>query len=277
MLRSIVFGLIVMGAAEAAQSQGPASQAVKLAPHRVVYDLSLVSSRGLRGIEGARGRIVYEFSGNACDGYNLKFRQVTLLQSQEGEPKVSDLRSANSESGDGKSFRFRSDNATEGSGKTTVDGQAERRPGSLSVRLRIPARQAVTLPGDAVFPNVQMKDIIAAAREGRRLLPMRVFDGSDNGRKVYDTLAVIGSRIEPGGAGLEEPARQAWLAKLPRWPVSVSYFDEGKGDQPPIYVLSFDLYDNGISRALKLDYGDFVLKGDMARLDALPVATACQR
>jgi hypothetical protein len=34
--------------------------------------------------------------------------------------------------------------------------------------------------------------------------------------------------------------------------------------------LSFQLYENGISRALRLDYGDFVLAGEMTSLELLP-------
>jgi hypothetical protein len=33
--------------------------------------------------------------------------------------------------------------------------------------------------------------------------------------------------------------------------------------------LSFDLYENGISRALRLDYGDFILAGEMSSLELL--------
>src|ERR1700741_3114465 len=42
---------------------------VVLAPHRAVYDLKLSKSQGSRGIEAVRGRILYDFSGNACEGY----------------------------------------------------------------------------------------------------------------------------------------------------------------------------------------------------------------
>jgi hypothetical protein len=121
-----------------------------------------------------------------------------------------------------------------------------------------------------------MKDLIAAARAGRTTLSLKVFDGSDDGRKVYDTLAVIG-RVEEGGADALEPAaRQDALKGMRRWPVTLSYFNQGKGEQTPAYILSFELYENGISRALKLDYGDFALKGEMTRLDLLP-DKGCQR
>jgi hypothetical protein len=51
-----------------------------------------------------------------------------------------------------------------------------------------------------------------------------------------------------------------------RWPVTISYFDSIKRDGQPIYVLSLELYENGVSRALRLDYGDFVLSGELIEL-----------
>lgn len=232
----------------------------------------------MRSLQSARGRIAIEFSGNACEGYTVKFRQVTVVESSESGIKTSDLRSANYESGDGRVFRFRNDNYTPGRPRTSVDGSAERRAGGpLSIRLRSP-RPAKLNFADAAFPNAQMKELIGAARSGRTLLPMRVFDGSDTGRKVYETLAIVGRRIAPSQtAGLEPAAQQDGLAKLPRWPVIMSYFEQGRGDKTPAYVLGFDLYDNGVSRNLRLDYGEFVLKGEMTQLELLPIAKTCQR
>lgn len=263
-----------------ARAAGPGADApVRLAPHRAVYDLSLLSSRGMRGLESARGRIAFDFTGNACSGYTLKFRQVTVVESPETGAKTSDLRTATFESGDGRSFRFRNDSTTQDGPRTSIDGSAERQAGgALAVRLRSPRRQSVSLTGEAVFPNAQMRDLIVAARAGRQTAPMKLYDGSDDGQKVYETLAIIGAPIEPGqAASLEQPARQDGLAKLRRWPVTVSYFAPGRGDLVPTYVLGFDLYENGVSRALRLDYGDFVLRGELVRLDLLPEANGCQR
>src|SRR5258708_24847844 len=47
----------------------PAGSATVLVPHRAVYDLKLARSRGKRSIEMVRGRILYDFSRNACEGY----------------------------------------------------------------------------------------------------------------------------------------------------------------------------------------------------------------
>lgn len=266
-------------AAVLATSAHAADDAVRLAPHRAVYELSLDGSKGMRTIESARGRIAFEFTGNSCEGYALSFRQVTVLESAETGAKTSDLRTTNFESGDGKSFQFRNDSVMEGGPAKIVDGSAEHKPdGTVAVRLKTPKRDGLSFDGATVFPNVQMRDLIKAGRAGESTLSEKIYDGSEDGRRIYDTLAVIGKRIEPGGGvdKLEKPAQQDTLAKLPRWPVAVSYFINGKNDETPVYKLSFDLYENGVSRALRLDYGDFALKGEMSRLDMLP-DKPCQR
>ena len=61
--------------------------------------------------------------------------------------------------------------------------------------------------------------------------------------------------------------------ELTRWPVTISYFEhesvkqEQTGEQTPVYAIGFELYENGISRKLLLDYTDFTISGKMTSLD----------
>ena len=73
-----------------------------------------------------------------------------------------------------------------------------------------------------------MRRIIEAARAGKTLLEVPVFDGSETGEKVYDTLTVIGQPIEPEQEARRRRGRDEQLPKLTRWPVSISYFDKPK-------------------------------------------------
>ena len=61
------------------------------------------------------------------------------------------------------------------------------------------------------------------------------------------------------------------MKTLTRWPVTVSYYDRDaktkEGEQTPVYAMSFELFENGVSRALVLDYNDFVIAGAMGRFD----------
>ena len=275
-----MFAAATCAANGAAFAQGPASS-VKLAPHVAVYDLTLTSSRGRRSLEGVRGRIVYDFSGSACEGYALNFRQVTELDSGEGKVALSDLRTATWEEGEGKSFRFKSQNYMDQKQIGDVDGRADRGKSSVAVKLSKPGDKRFDA-GKVVFPTEHMRLLIEAAQAGKTLLEIAVYDGSESGEKIYQSLSVIGRRIEPDKKPSDAAADKDTLAGLARWPVTISYFDkigkkteEQPGEQTPIYAISFEMYENGISRALRLDYGDFVIDGKMSSLE-VKNARACK-
>jgi hypothetical protein len=241
--------------------------------HQALYELKLLKSRGTNSINSARGRILYNFSGSACEGYTSEFRQVSELDSGEGKRTLSDLRSTSWEDGDGKSYRFKITTRMNEADSSPVDGMAERSGNQITVKLKQPEAKTFTLDGTTVFPTEQIQRIIKAAREGKSVLELMVYDGSDNGEKVYNTLSVIGQPI-PGDRSIATPdpstANDA-MKSLTRWPVTVSYYDRDAkardGEQTPVYAMSFELFENGVSRALVLDYNDFVISGALGQFD----------
>ena len=270
----------MVAAHNVARAQGPGAS-VNLAPHIAIYDLKLTSSRGKRSLESVRGRIVYDFSGSACDGYALNFRQVTELDSGEGKVALSDLRTATWEEGDGNSFRFQSQNYMDQQRISEVDGKADRAKEDVAIKLSKPEDKKFSA-GKVVFPTEHMRLLIEAARAGKTLLEVAVYDGSESGEKIYQSLSVIGRRIAPDAKPEDAAAGKDELAGLARWPVTISYFDKAAkksddepSEQTPIYAITFEMYENGISRSLKLDYGDFVIDGKMSSLELKP-AKACK-
>jgi hypothetical protein len=257
----------------------PAEATAALAPHRAVYDLTLAKSGGKRPIEAVHGRILYDFSGNACEGYALQFRQVSEIDSGEGKRALSDLRAATWEEGDAKSFRFNSENKVNERVVDTVDGNAGRDSSGVSVKLSKPQAKSFDLDAKIVFPTEHVRRVIEAAEAGKTLLELSVFDGSESGEKVFSTLAVIGNVIAPGDKLPDDAAAgNRTLAGMKRWPVTISYFEQGSaktGEQTPAYAIGFELYENGISRALTLDYGDFTVSGIMSQLE-IKDAPACK-
>jgi hypothetical protein len=242
-------------------------------PHQALYELSLLKSRGSNSINSARGRILYNFSGSSCEGYTSEFRQVSELDSGEGKVTLSDLRSTSWEDGAGKSYRFKIDSRMNDTDTSPVDGVAERTGDHITVTLKQPETKTFTLDGATVFPTEQIQRIVAAAREGKSVLELTVYDGSDNGEKVYNTLSVIGQPI-PGDKAIDSPdpsTQNDVMKTMKRWPVTVSYYDHdtkpNEGEQTPVYAMSFELYENGVSRALVLDYNDFVISGALGKFD----------
>jgi hypothetical protein len=256
-------------------AEGPAVAAASgtFLSHQALYELSLIKSRGANAINAARGRILYNFSGSACEGYTSEFRQVSELNSGEGKMTLSDLRSTSWEDGAGKSYRFKIDTRMNDSDASPVDGIAERTGGHITVKLKQPVAKTFNLEGNIVFPTEQIHRIIDAARSGKSVIELTVYDGSDNGEKVYNTLSVIGRPI-PGDRSIASPdpsTANDQMKALTRWPVTVSYYDREAGakdgEQTPVYAMSFELFENGVSRALVLDYNDFVISGALGKFD----------
>jgi len=242
---------------------------VEFASHRAVYELKLAHSRGNSSTMAARGRILYDFSGNSCDGYALLFRQVSELDNGEGKVTLSDLRSTSWEEGTANRLVFKSQNYLNENLLDTVDGEARRVGEKVQVSLTKPEERKFEIEPTVAFPTDHMRRIIAAARQEKSILELPVYDGSEKGDKVFNTLSVIGRAIAPSErVPTDAAAGKVELAQMKRWPVTVSYFNrDAKTDQPPVYAIKFELYENGISRALVLDYNDFAISGELTSLD----------
>ncbi|WP_245504063.1 cell envelope integrity EipB family protein [Lichenihabitans psoromatis] len=266
--------ILALGAFVQAVASGPASAAevqsiMPLAAHHAVYKLSLLKASGAKAPEAVDGLLSYDFTGSACDGYAMTLRQMTALQPQEGESRVSEMQTASFEGGDSHDYRFRVATKGDSSGPGDINGTAHKSAdGDVSVALQQPKPEKIDLASGVLFPTEHLKKVVATAKAGGKILTAAVFDGSDTGKKVFNTLTVIGTQTDVPPT--EKAAQIDALKTVHRWPVAISYFDASKTDSAPDYVLSFDLYENGISRALRLDYGDFVLAGDLTDLKLMP-------
>jgi hypothetical protein len=252
----------------------PAAEPV-LGPHRAVYELRLDGRRPSRGMDDARGRILFETSGNRCEGFTTTFRQVVQL-TVNGNPVTMDVRTAHFEEGDGTGFRFTSRSTENGAPRAETDGSARRTADAVQIAVRRPREVETRIDGGTIFPTEHLRRLIQSARAGQSILEVKVYDGAESGEKVYNATAVIGRRIAPGAGELDEASRDPKLADLARWPVTISYFEEGSASSTPAYSIAFELYENGVSRQLVIDYGEFSLRGDLAKLE-WQAETACSR
>jgi len=257
-----------LAAAAAACATG--AFAGELQPHRAVYDLSLARVEPSASISTAEGRLVFEVSGNVCEGFVVNSRIVTRIADREGNMRVTDLRSSTFETMEPASFTFLN--------RTYID---DMRAGGVAVTLNEPKDSEMTL-GRAVFPTAHTLLMLEAAREGERILEATIFDGGENADTLFDTTTFI-RPVETGlaGAGRGEEAALSALEDaeaLDLWRLSISYFEKGKeadGEQLPDYALSFRMLENGISYDVELDHGSFALSGSLAELELTEAADGC--
>lgn len=254
-----------------AWSQGVAG----LLPHRAVYNLELRDASERSGINNMFGRMVYEFTGSECEGYRVNFRFVTQIDTN-GEKKLTDQQSTTFEDPKTGRFEFESKTFNDDRLDKDVSGSAEKHADKLTVALNSPVEKQLDLTA-ARFPTQHTIDVIERAKRGDHHFEARIFDGSDDGDKTLYTSTIVGS---PVAVSPDDPdAQNAGKLKAEKtWPVTIAYFDD-RNDQDalPTYRMSFKLYPSGVSRDLTMDYGDFVLKGNLVKLDFLPEAkSACK-
>jgi hypothetical protein len=210
--------------------------------------------------------MVYELTGSTCEGYTQNMRFVTLMVNQNGNTITTDLRSSSWEEATGKRFRFNSSQFRDQKPTEATAGDAARAntAGDVKVELTKPAKKDLSLSSRVHFPVQHSIALIKAAKTNQTIFRADLYDGSEKGEKVYDTVSFIGRQIPAGGNRQLPAVKNAdALDQIPAWPVSIGYFepDSDKADAVPVYELSFLFFENGVSRKLFIDYGEFAIQG----------------
>jgi hypothetical protein len=287
---SLAAGTLVAGtqAVNAAGDLKPS--AVKLASHRAIDEMKVGDTRSGSGVTDLTGRMVFEISGSACEGYKQNVRFVMETTNRDGASSTTDMRSSSWEDGAAGRYGFTVSNYCDQEQTDSTAGNAlrvtaandkpagdktagEKAPekvvapaakGAGEVELTKPAPTQIKLPGKVVFPVQHSMMPIDAAQANKSLLEADLYDGSDRGEKVYATAAVIVKAVKAEPASITAKVKNSEkLAGLPSWPVSISYFDKAKEneDSLPVYEIAFRYFANGVSENLMIDYGDFSISG----------------
>jgi hypothetical protein len=272
--RAVPVAALALAAAAAPAPALAAAQTILLAPHRAVYEMTLVTTRGGTGVTAVSGRMVYELTGSVCEGYTQNMRFVTQMTNQGGTTMLTDLRSSSWEEGSGRRFRFNSSQFRDEKPTEATAGDAARaNADDIKVELTKPAKKGLSLSARVYFPIQHTIALLQAAKSGKATFRADLYDGSEKGEKVYDTVSIIG-RLRPAGANrkLTRVKNIEGLDGLEAWPVSIGYFEPGSDstDAVPVYELSFLFFENGVSRNLFIDYGEFAMRGDLKEITFHP-------
>ncbi len=254
---------------------GNAASASSLIPHRAVYDLELKNASDRSGITGLTGRMVYEFNGSACEGYTTTFRYVTQIDNGE-QLRLTDQQTTTFEAGDGSAFRFLTKSFVDKQLDTETIGNATNDAKGIAVKLTKPTEEKLEL-AKSQFPTQHLLELLGKAEKGENFYETSIYDGSDEANKILATTVIIGKDdIKAPGAN-DDVAPMKDLGKTHFWPVSMSYFEDSKDSEGlPVYQIAFKLYDNGITRDLIMDYGDFSMTGRLVDLKVFDKASDCK-
>ncbi len=246
----VVFALGLLSSA-AAMAASP----VDLLSHRAYYRVRLDDSRSTSLFAAVRGALVIEWRAT-CEGSLSSQRLGFVGELPEGGEVSYDVRFTSWESPDERKMRFALRSYDGADAVDRVRGEAELRPDGTGIaRYQEPKGLSVELPEGTLFPTSQMRRLLQDARAGRAKRMYRVFDGSGP-----EALSLVAAAI---GLPRKDPQGR------PVWPVSLAYYPGNEPTDVPDFEISFTLGEGGVMRAITLDYGDFVLRAKLEKLDLL--------
>jgi hypothetical protein len=273
----VPFAVLNVWTADVGLAVGPVG--VRLQPHLAIYDLALKRSEDRLGLSRVNGRLAIEVSGSECKNWTVSFRMVSQFQNEDETVRLLDTRSLTEETGDGNSLDVEQQHYVDGTLDSDSKVTVRRQPnGSVEGTALKPNEGTFSLVPGTVFPVSHLQKLIETAERGAKRDKSIVFDGTE-GSKAYTAITFVGGLREQGRhrTGLKTGAG-AELDKVKAWPTTISYYDLTKGennDGTPSFEILVEMFENGVSGDMVIDYGDYALNARLSELQLKPFG-ACR-
>ena len=242
------------------------ADAAEIVAHRALYTMSLMRAGSNSGVTAAKGTMAYQW-GETCDGWTVEQRYRLNMGYAESSDVAISSNFVTWESRDGLRYRFNQKETRNGTDQDEIRGAANLEAAGKggTAEFEKPADKSFALPAGVLFPSAHTILLIDKAQAGESFISKQVFDGStvENAALVS---AVIGPRIEPDAAA----AKQSPLLNRPGWRVRLAFFPADPKADKPDYELGMLLLDNGVSRDMVIDYGDYAISAKLDDIEALP-------
>lgn len=237
--------------------------------HRALYNLSLEQARSGSGISGVTGKMAVEWN-DSCAGWAFEYRSVIDVTFDEETPVRLTSNAATWEASDGKTYRFSVRHKTNGREVERIEGVARLAGpnGAGQTELTHPEPRKIDLPKGTLFPVAHSLAIMKAAKSGSapRFVSRTVFDGMDE-EGLYQVNAVIGPAKESPGTNA---AWKEQMKKVPSWSVTLAYFSLKSSKAAPDHEIKMNLFANGVSDDLIMDFDDFIVRARINKVELLP-------
>jgi hypothetical protein len=243
-----------------------AAAAGEIAPHRALYSITLSRASTDAGVTGASGTMAYQW-GQVCDGWTVEQRYRMKMGYAESPDVTIASNFVTWEAKDGQRYRFHQKETRSGGEDEEVSGEAKLDgPGKGgTVEFSTPSGKTLKLPAGVLFPSAHTIALIGQAEAGENFMSKQIFDGATADGAVL-VSAVIGAKVEPD----PELAKKSPLLERPGWRVRLAFFPADQKAEKPDYELGMVLLDNGISRDLVIDYGDYAIHARLDDIESLP-------
>ena len=253
------------GAALAALVAAMPAGAAEIAPHRALYTMELATAKSDSGVAAASGTMAYQW-GETCDGWTIEQRYKLNMGYTESDDVEILSNFVTWESKDGLRYRFNQRETHNGKPEDEIRGEATLEgPGKGGAAVfEKPKAQTMNLPAGTLFPSAHTMMLIDQAKVGTNFMSKQVFDGATVENAVL-VSAVIGPQVEPDA----EAAKMSPLLRRPGWRMRLAFFPADPKAEKPDYELGMLLLDDGVSKDMLIDYGDYSIKATLDDIEAV--------
>jgi len=265
-------------------AQAGTAAPVQITAHRALYTMSLDHAKTDSGVTSAQGEMGYQW-GESCEGWTVEQRYTLTIGYAESQDVNIVSNFVTWESKDGLRYRFNQKETRNGTVDEEIRGSAQLDgPGKGgTVTFEKPQPQTMKLPPGALFPSAHTILLIQKAEAGDNFVSRQVFDGATVEGAVL-VSAVIGPKVDATVAKASadpksepnpksDPNQQGLannpILQRPGWHVRLAFFPADENAEKPDYELGMLLLDNGISRDMMIDYGDYTIRAKLNTIEPL--------
>lgn len=240
----------------------PQALGAALKSHRAMYDVTLVKLSSSGNLVGLKGLMVYEWR-KGCGFYTTSTHSTLTYAYADGQIKTVNADMASQEAADGKRLLFSTRRETGGQLDADIAGIAE----NGAARFTKPTAEVIDLPQGTMFPMQHTLAAYEHAVKGDTQFLAHLFDGADvEGPMLVNTLISPPKEVAPPADDLH--LAPELLSKTVR-PYSFSFFKDTADDALPEYEMKVEAQDNGVVRALDIQYDDFGVRQTLKALQPL--------
>ncbi len=253
-----------------------AAAGIPLAPHKALYDVSLIGAKNGSQIINIRGKMYFEWKPS-CEGWITDHRFTLSYDYADSLPLTISSDFSTFETYDGKSLNFSSRRKRDGEVYEELRGKAElnKPDGAGFARYTIPDGLSFDLAKGTIFPTMHTIGLMKKAQEGARFFKVTTFDGSDDEGPV-EINSFIGKPFKKGEQSIlkrDSGFKDVAVGKIDRsllgagWNVRMAFFPLLDPGSQSDYELTMALHENGIISDMIIEYGDFTVSQKLIALE----------
>jgi len=238
-----------------------ADAAAGLTGQDALYNLSLAKVR-THDVTGATGQMRFSIA-DGCTGWGTTQHMTLLIRNADGSltKTVTDYVTWETKNGSKLTFNL---SEKDNDGKPIIDdaGIADRTAdGTGTITYSTPANRVMTMPPGTLFPMAHTAAMLDAGMHGKKFFSVPLFDGTTDDGPQHTFVVILGRH----GPIVKNPF--SGLAGLSSTNVDIAFYERKHSDQNPDFRSQMLYYDDGVANNIMMDFGDFVMRGELEHLN----------